>query len=174
MQTDRRLLYARSILSVDGARPPVSRAISPRGGRFEWRQVGPLATFVHHRVEKLGALALILALVPGVLPATASTVTVHSAAAASSNVWGFEEGPYVAALAKLGIGLSMSSVDTQLQGPSHPIGTTPEGFDLGQAQAVAMEIFDATTHGPGSHAFGLVGLMLWLVWWRRRMPSIHF
>ena len=133
-----------------------------------------MVTFVHYRAEKLGALALILTLVPGVLPAAASTVTVHSAATASSNVWRFEEGPYVTVLAKLGIGLSVSSVASQLPGPSRPIGTTPEGFDFSQAHAVAMEIFDATTHGPGSHAFGLVGLTLWLVWWRRRMPSIHF
>ncbi len=133
-----------------------------------------MATFVHHRAEKLGVLALILTLVPGVLPVAASAVTVHSASAASSNVWGFEEGPHVTALAKLGIGLSMSSVDSQLPGPSHSIGTTAEGFDFSQAHAVAMEIFDATTHGPGSHAFGLVGLTLWLVWWRRRMPSIDF
>lgn len=92
-------------------------------------------------------------------PATASPVMLTSPAVAHLNVFAFDAAPY-AELAGLGV--------SPLRLPDVKWGE----FDFSHAQAVALEWADATIHGPGSHAFGLVGLMLWVLWWRRRLPAL--
>ena len=104
-------------------------------------------------------------------PATASPVMLTSPAVAHSNIFVLDAAPY-AELARLGIGFNVSSITTPAVSPFRLPDVRWGEFDFSRAQAVALEWADATIHGPGSHAFGLVGLMLWVLWWRR-LPSLY-
>jgi hypothetical protein len=66
--------------------------------------------------------------------------------------------------------MSVSTVTSKVTGLQAHV-TSPEKFDFSRAEAVALGIVEATMRGPGSQAFGLVGLSLWLVWWRHRLPA---
>lgn len=131
-----------------------------------------MATFVHHGVDKIGALALTLALVGIAAPAKASPVTPTSPAVARSNVFVLDEMPNIGGLARLGIGFRVTGVATEVVSPLRLADARAGAFDFTRAQAVALEWAEATIRGPGSHAFGLVGWMLWLLWWRR-LPAPH-
>jgi hypothetical protein len=123
-----------------------------------------MATFVHRRADKLGALALTMALVAIAAPATASPVMLTSPLVTHSSVFEFKALSYVAGPARPAIDVLIPGVRVDHVGEGE--------FDFSRAHSVALEWADATIHGPGSHAFGLVGLTLWLLWWKK-LPALY-
>jgi hypothetical protein len=141
-----------------------------------------MATFVRLRADNIGALTVMSALVFVAAPAAASTVTLDSQHNVRPSLVNFERPFHISEPRALGDALGNEAVASLLQALRQPADDSrlllrepsagPKALDFASAESVARQIFDATKHGPGSDLFGLVGLALWALWWRRRLPAL--